>query len=164
MQDQSIAACCWKSYNSYSDQERCIRLIEEAFGGVQLHQVSDDTTKKERLIARVHAFLEEPNSSTAAKVICPLLSLDHIITRSHIVTSQLPVQVYSYFFGILLIVTVAVTIVSTHESFRVQSSLTNHTEYENETNPKKLLHFTTQPHLSLVVSQTHQYKQLPFHA
>ena len=79
-------------------------------------------------------------------------------------TSQLPVQVYSYFFGILLIVTVAVTIVSTHESFRVQSSLMNHTEYENETNPKKLLHFTTQPHLSLVVSQTHQYKQLPFHA
>ena len=70
------------------------------------------------------------------------------------VTCLLPVQVYSYVFGILLIVTVATTIVSTHEAFRVSAEMTNlnQSEYENETNPKILLHLTTRPHLSLTVS------------
>lgn len=65
--DNDVAPCCWKSYNNFLEQEKCIELVEDAFGGDVSYNV-DHHTRKERIQKKIWFFLEDPDSSPAAKV------------------------------------------------------------------------------------------------
>lgn len=67
VQDKSVAPCCWKAYNSYSDQERAIKMIETAFSGDQF-TVGENSSKWKRLRCKIWTFLEDPTVSKEAKV------------------------------------------------------------------------------------------------
>ena len=57
-------------------------------------------------------------------------------------------QIFSWVFGALLILTVAITIMASHKTFRVDSGML---APENTTNPKVILYAETEPHLTLQV-------------
>ena len=43
-------------------------MIEQAFGGEHMYELDDKSSSKRRMKAKIYTFLEDPMSSTAAKV------------------------------------------------------------------------------------------------
>lgn len=58
-------------------------------------------------------------------------------------------QIWTYFFLVMLLVSIGVVCAETHPAMRTQSNMASPVNLTNETNPKLIMYLTTEPHLFL---------------
>ncbi len=68
IEEQDIEACCWADYSKYTEHKEALRDLDDNFAFVEDDVWEDNDSRMKKFADKMWKFLEDPSSSTGAKV------------------------------------------------------------------------------------------------